>query len=270
MKKRITIIASILLMSLLIISSPVIAMQNDEYEVTKIQSNIINDINKSLGDKSQQSIDEQIYYVEKKEVIVDLRDNLNVIKKSLSEPITIYEEIITKTYELEEPFNDSLSSNYEERIVNTSRTYNGVTTTVTSTIGYYIMEDVIVDGTPTDAFRLVSSNISFYASGYAHVSKIEANHHQEGPNLNNHYVTVFNGNLYESDRTNKAFSIYDSNGLAAWSRPNSNYTALSKPGYSTGFVGSFYTIYFTWDLGGGGNYGYDTLERTNGFGNLPS
>lgn len=203
------------------------------------------------------------------EVLIDLRNDLNALKQSCSEPVTIYEEVITRTYDLPKDYTIDSTSSYETRSVNTSRTYNGITTTVHSIIGYYIIENITVGGAVCDAFCLRSSNISFNASGYAHVTRIYAKHHQRGPDLNNHYQIVFDGNKYSAHRTDKLFSMYSSSGSANWSKTNSTYSALVKASYTGGYVGSFYTVYFGWDLGGG-QYGCDTLQRSNGFGSIPT
>lgn len=237
---------------------------NSYYEEIKLKIN--KDIQElSNSEESENPFEEKYSFIsEKKEVILDLRDDIDAIKLSLSKPITIYEEVTIDSYDI-----GIESASFETRKITSYRTYNGVTTKVESVIGYYIMEGVMISDAECDAFRMTYSNISFSASGDAHVSRIYAKHHQRGPDLNNVYRIVFDGNTNSSDRTDKTFSISSSSGSANWSKTNSIYSGLVLPSYTGGYVGTFYTVYFTWPEGGGG-YGYDTLERTNGFGQIPT
>lgn len=270
MKRKYMLIIGLLLITNLLFGNVVLASNNDNLIYKDIQFKIIQDIEKSLESKQVDEITRGLSYSKNKEIIIDLRYDMNSIKLSLLEPLTIYEEVIIKRYDYNDKLNSSkTTASYETRTINTSRTYNGTTTTVNSTIGYYVEEEVILGGAVTDAFRLRTSNISFNGDGYGHISRIYAKHHQRGADLNNKYQIVYDGNANSSDRTNESFSMYQTTGQANWNKYNSTYSALVRPGYTGGFVGTFYTVEFIWDLGGG-HYGYDTLERTNGFGALPS
>lgn len=271
MKKKPFFVLCLFLISILCVSSPVYAAENntqkDDIDYIDIQSKIISDI-EDISESESEYEDEitknSTLIHEKNEVLTDLRNDLGAIRSSFSEPITIYEEVITDSYDV-----GIESVYYETQKIISYRTYNGITTKVESVIGYYIMENVKVGGVNCDAFRMTSSNISFSASGDAHVSRIYAKHHQRGPDLNNIFRVVFDGNVNSSDRTDKTFSISSSNGSANWSKSNSTYSALVSPTYYGGYVGTFYTVYFTWPDGGAG-YKHDTLERTNGFGQIPA
>lgn len=134
-----------------------------------------------------------------------------------------------------------------------------------------MLSNIIVQGAECDAFRLIFSNISFKSTGYGNVTLIKAKHHQQGVMYpSGSYTVVFNGNINNDHRTDKTFSLYDNSGIANWSRYTSIYSALPKPAYGYGFVGSFYEVFFTWNLGGGGSYGWDSIDRSNGLGSLPS
>ena len=249
--------------------------RENKINYSELQSKIIQGVAETSTGEYDDEITKGLPFDEKREVVIDLRNDLDTIKLSVSQPVTIYEEIITRTYDVKDitEYDDKYtrqSPTYETRTITTSKTYNGSTTTVGSILGYYMYSNVTVSGVLCDAFSLRSSNISFSSNGYGHVSLVRAWHHQRGTKYpSGPYTVVFDGNLYSAHRTYKTFSISASSGYANWSRYNSTYSALPKPAYSAGFVGSFYEVMFTWSIGGGG-YEWDSIERTNGFGSLPS
>ncbi len=261
-----------LIMSLLPFS---VNAREDTIKYSELQSKIIEGIAETSIDVNDDEITKGLPFDENREVVIDLRNDIDAIKLSVSQPVTIYEEIITRTYDVKDiTENDDKytrqSPIYETRTIATSKTYNGSTTTVRSILGYYMYSNVTVFGVLCDAFSLRSSNISFSSNGYGHVSSVRAWHHQRGTEYpSGSYTVVFDGNLYSTHRTYKTFSINASSGYANWSRYNSTYSALPKPAYSAGFVGSFYEVIFTWSIGGGA-HAWDSIERTNGFGSLPS
>jgi hypothetical protein len=177
------------------------------------------------------------------------------------EPILIYEEIVIQR-------NLIRSTVYETRTIYTSQTYNGVTTTVSNRIGYYLIDNISVDGSILDAYKLVNSKTSFSSSGYAHVYYINAKHHQQGLDLNGNYRVVTNGNIYSQDRSYGSFSMYNSNGYTNWNKSVNTFSCITQLGYG-GSIGTLYEIGFIWDIGGG-QYKYSTLNRTNTIGQLPA
>ena len=126
---------SLSLMIWLCFNVPVFATDLDIIDnmYIELQAKINNDIRATEFDCDDEITKGLTPFKEKREVVIDLTNDLSAVKKSCFEPITIFEEVIIRTYNL--PKDDVIkSSTYEQRIVNTSRTYNGVTTTVNSTI----------------------------------------------------------------------------------------------------------------------------------------
>lgn len=272
-----TIVFLVVILSLGIRLEPLpINASEDKINYSELLTRVNQGMEETSIDLYEDEYIKTLQFEEKSEVMIDLRDDLNTIKTSVSQPITIYEVVVTRTYDIKDSAEkiDRTSgqySTYETRAITTVRTYNGSTTTVSSIIGYYMYSNVMVQDVSCDAFKLIFSNISFSSNGNGNVSLIRARHHQQGVKYSSGpYTVVFDGNLYNDHRTYKTFSLYDVNGNANWSRYTPTYSALPRPIYSPGFIGSFYEVFFTWNLGGGGNYGWDSIERTNGFGTLPS
>lgn len=248
-------------------------IQKNETELKIIQQKIIKDVEETSKYDDNSNLTRGLNYTEEKEVLVDHKDNLKMIEKSISEPVTIYKEVVTRTYNLSEVSNDKKqASSYKTKRITDSRTYNGDTTTVHYVIGYDFIGNTSIPGSdhPVDAYRLKSSNVSFNSTGSGHISKITAKHHQRGVDLNNQYQIVFNGNINSSDRTNKNFSLVSGSGSANWSKYNTIYSCLLSDLDSGGAIGSFYTVYFSWPQGGGGNYGNETVNESLIFGQMPN
>lgn len=278
MNKRVFLVSSLsLLLMLVSFFSPfsyVMAsdVQKSESEIKDIQQDISNDIKETTKYEYSDEFTEGLDYTEEKEILIDDREDANKIKKSLSEPVTIYKEVITRTYELPDDSNSLMqSSTYKTKQTNETRTYNGVATTLHYTIGYDFIADAEIPGDPAvDAYRLKKSEFSYSAQGDAHVAHVEGIHHQRGVDLNNKYQIVFDGNSNSSNKTDKSFSISSSSGSANWSRTsNTTYSCLVSSGDTGGAIGSFYTVSFTWPEGGSG-HGHDTIEEPVIFGQLPS
>ncbi len=243
---------------------------------TKINEDIDSQLKELNNDKKRYASGMKVINQEKN-IICDYRNDQSIIKKSLKNPVTIYEEVTRISYEIdsnvlvdEKNVTNRSASSYEEQIKTTSRTYDGVTTTVKSIIGFYLNEDVPVDGTSNlNFYKLASSDITFSASDDAHVSYITAYHHQRGVDYNNNYEIIIDGNSNSSDRSEKNFSTFTNNGGVYWTGTHSDFSGLSVFD-SGGAVGTFYEIRFSWPMGGGGQNGFDTLERTNAIGSLPN
>ncbi len=216
-------------------------LPEEEVKYSDMQEKIIKSISDDFADLNNEN-DTKYHepHTESKMVTVDFTNDLRAIKLSCIEPITIYEEVVTKTY-----YETSTRSvSYETSTITSSRTYNGATTTVQFMIGYYLEEDVTIGDVTCDAYCLQCSNVSFSSSGYGHISRIYAEHFQIGCRVDTgNYSWIIDGFSNSSDRTNQTFSMYTSSGSTNWSKLNTIYTGVLPLG-ATGCVGSSYTVTF--------------------------
>ena len=112
---------SLSLMIWLCFNVPVFATDLDIIDnmYIELQAKINNDIRATEFDCDDEITKGLTPFKEKREVVIDLTNDLSAVKKSCFKPITIFEEVIIRTYNL--PKDDVIkSSTYEQRIVNTS------------------------------------------------------------------------------------------------------------------------------------------------------